>query len=264
MKTVVLVVWIMLAVYWVLDYFREELWAAFDRYMTRIGRKTVLVDALGNKVIERYALLWKEDLDLATRKLKIGSPPQLYLHHFVWEFGESPDGPSAHTHLGTTISFMLTGLYREWTPRGILVRRALSFNVVKWPSAHKIVWVRPGTRTLFLRLRTQADDVDVIPEVCDSICNYCEKNHGHCYNEGQRYKYAEYKHQFDSGNKNGIKFPEWHTAGAKLDAWIERRRAAVARLGLQTPVGTQEQLEFSRRTSKLPIMMKDESHACRK
>lgn len=258
------IAWVILGIWFVTYTYSAELWTAFDSFMTKRGRKTVLVDALGNKVIERYAILWKEDLDLATRDLRIGSPPQLYLNHFVWEFGDSPDGPSSHTHLGTTISLMLMGAYREWYRGRIIERLAGSVNVVKWPNAHKIVWVQPGTKTLFLRLFTQADDVEVIPEVCENVCDYCTKNYGHCYNEGQRYKYAEYKHQFDSGNKGGIKFPEWHTAGPKLDAWVAKRQAAVKRLGLTTPVGAQAQLEFSRRTSKLPTMLKDESHACKK
>lgn len=264
MKTFVIALWVFSLVWYIVDYFREEIFKSFDAYMTRKGRKVLLVDALGNEVIHRYVLLRKEDLDLATRVLKIGSPMQIYLHHFVWKFGESPDGPSAHSHLGTTISFLLRGWYKEWYKGKIITRRPWSINVVKWPEPHKITFVKTGTWSLFIRLRTQADDVDIIPEVCDNVCEYCAANHGQCYNTGQRYKYADYKHQFDSGNKAGIKFPEWHTAGPELDTWIARRRRAVARLGLDTPVGAQEQLEFSRRTSKLPIMMKDESHTCRK
>lgn len=260
----VVAVWLVMLVYWMIAPHGARLWAAFDRFMTKRGRKSVLVDALGNEVIHRYALLFKEDIDLGTRELKIGSRPNLFLNHFVWEHFESPDGPSAHSHLGTTVSFMLSGWYQEWYNGQIISRSPGSFNVVKWPNAHKITYVLMGTKTLFLRWITRADDVDVIPEVCERVCDYCTTNHGQCFNVGQRFKYAEYKRQFDSGNKNGIKFPEWHTAGPALDTWIARRKAAVARLGLQTPIGVQEQLEFSRRTSKLPILLKDESYACRK
>jgi hypothetical protein len=234
---------------------RGRLFAAFDRFMVRRKRKLTLADMWGNVIVHKYCLIWRETSENSVKARKKGSWPNLYLHHFVWPFEESPDGPAKHNHVGSTLSILLRGHYREWYDGKVLERTPGSINIVRWPKTHKIVWVKPNTWTLFLRWFSHDTSTLIVPDTCENVCQHCSDNYGKCFNEGKVLKYDAYIRQFDlNARPDAKKFPKWEVAGPDFDIHLARRRRAAKRLKIETPIGSQEQLMLSRKTSKLPLI----------
>jgi len=232
----------------------SKIGAAAESFMIRHERKLVLADVYGNEIMHRYCLFRKEKVEQTIVKgLKW---PALYVHRFIME--ESPDGPSRHSHVGSTLSLMLRGEYEEQVGDDMKLRKPGSITYLKWNNIHKIVRAKKDTWTLFLRWIAQSDDVRVVPEVCETVCNWCSTNveGGGCFNakEGE-FNYSTYSRQFNQERDNAFRFPSWFLAGAETDKFLSRRRAAMVRLGRAAPVGVQEQLEVGRRFTKLPIML---------
>lgn len=233
---------------------RKYLFDKFDAFMIKHKRKLTMVDTYGNVIIHKYCLLHGESLDHAIRA-KAKGWPNLYLHNFIWE--ESPDGPSSHSHSGTTLSWILKGEYWERYEGKQIHRTRWSFNRVVWPKVHKIERVKSGTWTIFLRWFVRDPEIRIVPETCETVCEYCQENYGKCFNEGREFSYDAYSNQFNSNKPNGMKFPAWHYAGEETDKFIARRRKAMKRMGRSAPKNTAEQLETGRKFSKLPLQVKD-------
>jgi hypothetical protein len=227
------------------------LFEKFDALMVRHQRKLTLVDTYGNVIIHRYCLLYREALENAVRA-KAKGWPNVYLHNFIWE--DSPDGPSSHSHAGTTLSWILKGEYWERYDGKTIHRKRWSLNRVVWPKAHKIERVKSGTWTIFVRWFVIDPEIRVVPETCETVCDYCAANYGQCFNTGKEFKYDAYIRQFDSKKLDGMKFPAWHYASEETDKFVTRRRRAMERMGRAAPRSTAEQLEVGRSYSKLPVM----------
>ncbi len=70
----------------------------------------------------------------------------IYLHHFL----RSDDDRALHDHPWLNCSILLTGEYREHTPRGVFDRRRFRLVFRRAASAHRIELTRGPVWTLFL------------------------------------------------------------------------------------------------------------------
>jgi hypothetical protein len=227
----------------------------FDAFMVKHKRKLLLADVYGNVIMHRYCLLRREETG---QTIVNGSKkPQLYLHRFTWE--DSPDGPSQHSHVGTTISLLLRKGYTERRDGKDRKRRPGSISFIPHGQTHKIVWAQLDTWTLFLRWYTRSADVRVVPEVCDVVCDYCKDKHGQCFNADREYTYSTYSKQFNNSKEATFRFPSWFHAGPETDRMLERRQRAMKRLGASAPVGTQNQLKVGQKYSTLPLLFDAET-----
>jgi hypothetical protein len=230
----------------------KKLFKLFDTFMIKHQRKLTLVDTFGNEIMHRYCILRKED-----PKSAIKNPskwPAFYLHNFIWE--NSPDGPSSHSHVGTTLSWVLKGQYWERFGDEIIHRKRWSFNRVKFGDIHKIERVESGTWSIFIRWFSKSEDVRIVPETCETICDYCKDKYGQCFNVGKEFDHDLYSKQFDS-TSSAIKFPEFHVAGPETDIFIQKRKRAMQRLGIEAPKTSEDQLAFARKYSKLPVIYEE-------
>jgi hypothetical protein len=227
---------------------RVGLW--LDAYMTRNKKKLLLVDFYGDVILVRYTPFHHEETMQSI--VTTSKRPAPYVHHFLKL--ESPDGPSKHSHVGTTFSFIFNGGYRESYKGRVIHRKRFSINVVRWPEVHKILDVDPNTWTLFVRWFPKSDDVRIVPDTCETVCQYCEDRYGHCFNENKEFKYSTYSTQFKPEHTGGMKYPTWMHAGPETDAIRARRKRVVARMKLTVPVTAQDQLNVGQKYSKLPEM----------
>ena len=228
-------------------------WA--DTFMIKHQRKLLLADVYGNIILHRYCLLHKEQTGQAI--VNASRWPQIYIHRFTWE--DSPDGPSQHSHVGTTLSLLLKGTYIENRDGKDRVRRPGSLSLIRWGQTHRIVFAKLDTFTIFIRWFTRSSDVRIIPETCDVVCDYCKDNYGQCFNTSKEFTYSTYSKQFSNNKADTFRFPSWFTAGVETDKLLERRKRAMIRLGVSAPVGKQDQLLVGQKYSKLPLMFSKES-----
>lgn len=226
---------------------KEWLFNKFDQFMIKHRRKLVLVDIYGNEMMHRYAILHRQDPENAIKNE--GSRwPNIFIHRALWE--ESPDGPVSHSHVSTTLSFILKGEYWEEYRGEVLHRDRFSINIVKFPEVHKIIRAKKDTWSIWIRWFARSNTVQMKPSSCENICEYCAEHFGRCFNEGKQFDYELYANQFNSKN-NKPKVPTFFYAGPDTDRMIEKRKRAAKILGITTPIGEQAQLEASRGKSNL-------------
>jgi len=223
-----------------------------ENWMVKNERKLILSDVYGNVIMHRYCLFRKEEVHQSI--VNASKWPALYVHRFLLE--ESPDGPSQHSHVGSSISIILLGGYVERVGDKVKERKPGSMMMLKYRDTHKIIKTKPDTWTLFGRWITRSQDVRVVPSECTEICDYCkEKTDGVCFNRGKEFSYSTYSKQFENSKEATFRFPAWFHAGAETDKYLSRRRSAVLRLGRRSPVGEQEQLKIAQEYKKIPLML---------
>ena len=190
---------------------KQYLFEKFDSFMIKNKRKLTMVDTYGNVIIHKYCIFRKESLDPVERS-KAKFWPNVYIHNFLWE--ESPDGPSSHSHSGTTLSFIVKGEYYEKYKQNIIHRKRWSINVVKFPEVHKLEWVKKDTWTIFIRWFIHDPQIRIVPDD----------------NRYAEFKYDAYSNQHLTDKPKGLKFPAWHYAGQDTDIFIARRKLAMKRI----------------------------------
>lgn len=219
-----------------------------DGWMEQSGRKLMRVTGSGEVVLIRYCLLRKEapnsDQDLET-------PANLYLH--VWKKEIEPDGGAAHSHTADVFSLVLFGRYEEIVDGNRILRGSLTFNALKATQKHRIVLAKKDTVTLFFRRKSRKPMEVSIPE-CKTPCEKCKAiNNSVCFNRDKSFDVNMVLRQFDGTiHHNGKKFGDWLVCGAEADAWLERRRKAIKRVGFELPQSSEDAQLIMREHSKLP------------
>ena len=225
----------------------RRLLAFLDGALERSGRKLMRVTGSAEVVLVRYCLLSKE---APNTDQKVGTPANLYLH--VWKKEVEPDGGAAHSHSADVYSLVLFGGYEEIVDGQLRRRGPLSFSSLKAEQKHRIIKARKNTVTLFFRRKARVAMQVKIPE-CKTPCEKCKTiNDSACFNRDKTFDLDMVLRQFDGTLHQGRKFGDWLVCGKEADAWLERRRKAIKRVGFELPESSEDAQLIMRDHSRLP------------
>lgn len=205
------------------------------KLLERYGRKAILVDFYGRVLMERWYLLYYEDEQNPRPWSRL---PNVWIHHFPGP--DSPDGEDEHQHPYSTLSVILKGWYDEVVTRpddmkcnSFRLRKKGTWCFQSYRTSHRICLVKPGTWSIFAHwVRRQDWAFEVKP--CTNVCQACEElNYRRCFKTTE---ILDYEEQFSKGNGA----VGWERVNADTEKKLERRRAAVARMGLKVPASKEE------------------------
>lgn len=204
----------------------------FLRYLEDTGRCKALIDTFGSVLFKRYYLFGVEpdEQDVESGKAKARWLPNVWLHK-IKESENGADGSTYHRHAWRTISYIVSGGYKEHTEgEEPIWRNKGDFIFRNDKSRHYIGKTKANTITLFFHgFRTNAS-WNFKPTDCSSgICENCKVyNNSICKKGELEFSFKEYLKILDKKE-----VPNWVLYNDKGKKRIALRQRASKKLGVK-------------------------------
>lgn len=201
------------------------------KYLENTGKCKVLVDTFGNILFKRYFLFGVEpdEQDIESGKAKARWLPNVWLHKIV-ESENGADGSTYHRHPWITISYIVSGGYKEHTEgEEPIWRNKGTFIFRDDKSRHYIGKTKHNTMTLFFHGFRNNPSWNFKPTSCVSgICEDCKiYNNSICKKGELEFSFKEYLQ-----NLNKKEIPNWVVYNNKGKKRIALRQKASKKLGV--------------------------------
>ena len=180
----------------------------FFKYLEDTGRCRALVDTFGGVLFKRYFLFGVEpdEQDVESGKAKARWLPNVWLHR-IHESENGADASTYHRHPWKTISYIVSGGYKEhtegkepaWRNKGDLVFRDDK-------ERHYIGKTKANTITLFFHWFRSSPSWNFKPSYCETVCEHCIKtNDGACIKGELEFTFKDYLENLSKQEKEQLK-----------------------------------------------------------
>jgi hypothetical protein len=208
-------------------------------WLEKLGHKALFVDFYGEVLMHRWFLFYYEEEKAQGWWYWL---PNVWIHLFPLE--ETPDGDDPHRHPWSTLTFIISGWYKELINNvKERINKRLRFGYLDYKDNHRILEVSAGTYSVFMHgWRKQDWTFDV--DKCTTVCQACvDLRGGVCPKETKATDFDA--HLARAGDWRVVK---WMKATPETYKLIERRKRALVRMGLTRPSSREIQKDRLRRS----------------
>ena len=204
----------------------------FFKYLEDTGRCRALVDTFGGILFKRYFLFGVEpdEQDVESGKAKARWLPNVWLHR-IHESENGADASTYHRHPWKTISYIVSGGYKEHTEgKEPAWRNKGDFVFRNDKERHYIGKTKANTITLFFHWFRSSPSWNFKPSYCETVCEHCIKtNDGVCKKGELEFTFKDYLE-----NLSKQEIPKWVLYNDKGKKKIALRQRAAKKLGVKS------------------------------
>ena len=204
----------------------------FFKYLEDTGRCRALVDTFGGILFKRYFLFGVEpdEQDVESGKAKARWFPNVWLHR-IHESENGADASTYHRHPWKTISYIVSGGYKEHTEgKEPAWRNKGDFVFRNDKERHYIGKTKANTITLFFHWFRNSPSWNFKPSYCETVCEHCIKTNDSVCKKGElEFTFKDYLE-----NLSKQEIPKWVLYNDKGKKKIALRQRAAKKLGVKS------------------------------